>query len=52
MMHILVGGLKTSNPELYYNIMQEMANMEMFEQYKRIYPNRTNEDLAEEMFVE
>ena len=52
MMHILVGGLKTSNPELYYNIMQEMANMEMFEQYKRVYPNRTNEDLAEEMFVE
>lgn len=52
MMHILMGSIRFSNPELYFSITNAVANSEIFEFYKEQNPNRTLSDVAEEAFIE
>ena len=51
MMHILMGQLRTSNPNLYFQIANWVSTQEVFNQYKQAYPNRIMSDTAEEAFV-
>lgn len=51
MMHILMGSLRSSNPDLYFQIANWVSTQEVFNYYKDAYPNRTMSDVAEEAFV-
>lgn len=51
MMHIMMGGLRRDDPELYFSIASQIADQPFFEEYKAKYPNRTRSDVAEEAFV-
>lgn len=52
MMHILVGELKTNNSKLYYSLVDFVSNLDEFKAFSQQFVNRTQSDLAEEMFVE
>ena len=52
MMHILMGGLRQHNPEIYYSIVQSIIQQPFFKEYQDKYQNRTQSDIAEEAFVE
>lgn len=52
MMHILMGSIRTSNPDLYFNITNSIIGTSIFEENKFKYPNRTINDTAEEIFIE
>lgn len=51
MMHILMGGLRTNNPKLYFQIADWISKQEVFRNYQDLYPHRTMSDVAEEAFV-
>lgn len=49
MMHILMGQIRNSQPELYFDIVQKVAQSPIMESYMQ--ENRSMSDLAEEAFV-
>ena len=51
MMHIMMGGLRRDDPDLYFSIVSQIADQPFFEEYVAKYPNRTRSDVAEEAFV-
>lgn len=51
MMHIMMGGLRRNDPDLYFSIVSQIADQPFFEEYVAKYPNRTRSDIAEEAFV-
>lgn len=52
MLHILIGGMSRSNPQLFYNLVQSIERLPDFEERIQYYPNRSRSDVDEEIFVE
>ena len=52
LMHILLGSIKFKNPELYSQLVQTVAEFPNLQELAIRYPNRTQSDLFEEIFVE
>lgn len=50
-LHILFGSLKYSNRELYNQIVSQAEQFESYGEISQEYPNRTREDVNEEVFV-
>lgn len=51
-MHLLIGELKTINPTLYYELINYVSTLPYFNKFKQNFANRTESDIAEELFVE
>lgn len=52
LMHILLGSMRFKNPELYSELIQTVQELPNFEDIAINYPNRTQSDLLEEVFVD
>lgn len=52
LMHILLGSMKFKNPELYSKLVESIKDLPNLEDLIKLYPNRTQSDLLEEIFVE
>lgn len=52
LMHILLGSMRFKNPELYSELIQSVQNLPNLQDYMIKYPNRTQSDLFEEIFVD
>ena len=52
LMHILLGSMRFKQPELYYELIKSVAELPNFADLAMLYPNRTQSDLLEEIFVE
>lgn len=52
LMHILLGSMRFKNPELYSELIQTVQELPNFEDIAINYPNRTQSDLFEEVFVD
>lgn len=50
-MHILVGSMRFSNPKIYQQIVDSIEQIPNFEMLASKYPNRTKNDVKEEIFV-
>lgn len=50
-MHLILNTLKSSNPELFQNIVKNMYKVDGYEKIAEMYPNLTRLDLNEEAFV-
>lgn len=50
-LHILFGSLKYSNRELYNQIVSQAEQFDTYGEISQEYPNRTREDVNEEIFV-
>ena len=50
-LHILFGSLKYSNRELYNQIVSQAEQFDTYGEISQEYPNRTREDVNEEVFV-
>lgn len=51
LLHIFLGTIKASNPDIYYGLVQSAINFNNLSEYKMSYPNRTQNDFLEEVFV-
>lgn len=51
LLHIFLGAMRYSDPELYFNIVSTAENMNNFEAIASVYQNRTHQDLLEEVFI-
>lgn len=51
LLHIFVGSMRQSNPELYYSLVQSAEQFETYDLVAQMYPNRTQADLDEEVFI-
>lgn len=51
LLHIMFGGMRYQNPELYFTIVQQAEALPEYSRIAKQYPNRTRGDLAEEVFV-
>lgn len=51
-LHIFMGGMSRSNPQLFYNLIGLAEQLPSFEERAKYYPNRTRSDINEEIFVE
>ena len=52
LMHILLGSIKFKNFELYSELVESVKNLSNLDDLIKLYPNRTQSDLLEEIFVE
>ena len=52
LMHILLGSMRFKQPELYFELIKTVQDLPNFEDMAMHYPNRTQSDLCEEVFVE
>lgn len=52
LMHILLGSMRFKSPELYSELIQTIQELPNLEDYAMKYPNRTQSDLLEEIFVD
>ena len=52
LMHILLGSMRFKNPKLYSELIQSVQNLPNLQDYMIKYPNRTQSDLFEEIFVD
>lgn len=52
LLHIFVGSMRTINPDLYYSLVQTAEQFQDYEQIAKQYPNRTQGDLDEEVFIQ
>lgn len=52
LMHILLGSMRFKNPELYSELIESVQNLPNLQDYAIKYPNRTQSDLFEEIFVD
>lgn len=51
LLHILLGGLRFTQPEKYFSIIQFAQQFKNYEKLSQQFKNRTQEDLNEEIFV-
>ena len=51
MTHFLLGSIRFKNPELYFELIKIADQFESFNNIARNYPNRTQSDVYEEVFV-
>lgn len=52
LMHLFVGSMRFTNPEMYLRLLESSAEFSNLESLQRKFPNRTQNDLLEESFVE
>lgn len=52
LMHVLMGSIKFTQPDLYYNLIQTARELPSYEDRAMLYPNRSQSDIDEEVFVE
>lgn len=52
LMHILLGSLKYTQPDLYYNLVQTSRQLSTYEERAALYPYRGQSDVDEEVFVQ
>jgi hypothetical protein len=52
MSHIILGSLKFTNPNLYYNIVSSVEQLEDYEKRLQEFPGRSRSDANEEIFVD
>jgi hypothetical protein len=51
-MHILLGSMRFKQPELYTELIQTVVSLPNIQELAAAYPNRTQSDILEEVFVE
>lgn len=51
MLHIFLGGVKYTSPELYKNLLETVSDLDQYKVYANRYQNRTASDVAEEVLV-
>lgn len=51
MLHIFIGGIKYQDPNLYYELINSIEELPMYDVLSRNYPNRTKGDINEEIFI-
>jgi hypothetical protein len=52
MLHLLLGSIRYSDPDLYYNLVNLVDKLPQRDTLARMYKNRTRQDINEEIFVE
>ena len=52
MTHLLLGSIRFKNPDLYFELIKIADQFENFNRIARNYPNRTQQDIYEEVFVQ
>lgn len=52
LMHVLMGSIKFTNPDLYYNLVQTARQLPNYARRAKLYPHRGQSDMDEEVFVE
>ena len=52
LMHIFLGGVRYSNPELYFSLVNQVEQLPRYEEFASNFPNRTKGDVNEEIFVQ
>lgn len=52
LMHVLMGSIKYTQPDLYYSLVETAQQLPSYEQRAAIYPHRSQSDINEEVFVE
>lgn len=52
MTHMLLGSIRFKNPDLYFDLIENAQNFEIFSEMVRQNPNKTMSDILEETFVE
>lgn len=51
MMHLLVGSMRFSNPEVYQNLIDSVENFDLYPQLLREFENKSRNDAKEEIFI-
>ena len=51
MLHLIFGSIKYSEPELYQSLVDQAINFSSYNRIAKLYPNRTQNDLNEEVFI-
>ena len=51
LLHIFVGSMRKLNPEVYYSLVQSAEQFTNYDEIAQAYPNRTQGDLDEEVFI-
>lgn len=51
MLHLIFGSIKYSEPELYQSLVDQAVNFSSYNRIAKLYPNRTQNDLNEEVFI-
>ena len=51
MLHIFLGGMRFTNPNTYINLIKKVSEFKSAKRLAEFYPNRTQNDLLEEVFV-
>ncbi len=51
MLHLIFGSIKYSEPELYQSLVDQAINFSSYNRIAKLYPNRTQNDLNEEIFI-
>lgn len=51
MLHLIFGSIKYSEPELYQSLVDQAINFSSYNRTAKLYPNRTQNDLNEEVFI-
>lgn len=52
LMHIFLGGVRYSNPELYFSLVNQVEQLPRYGEFASNFPNRTRGDVNEEIFVQ
>lgn len=52
LMHIFLGGVRYSNPELYFSMVNQVEQLPRYDEFSAQFPNRTRGDVNEEIFVQ
>jgi hypothetical protein len=51
-MHIFLGGVRYTNPELYFSLVNQVEQLPRYNEFASNFPNRTRGDINEEIFVQ
>lgn len=51
-LHLLLGSIKFQNPQLYTDLVKVSSQFGNYDKIAKLYPNRTQSDILEEVFVE
>lgn len=51
MLHILLGSMATTNPDIYYQLVDSVQQLPNYARLAKNFPNRTQSDVNEEIFV-
>jgi hypothetical protein len=52
LMHIFLGGVRYTNPELYFSLVNQVEQLPRYNEFASNFPNRTRGDINEEIFVQ